>query len=83
VVADLHKLAVGREDYTRKVAEAHQAGVQAAVAYFDRQVGTRTGRHGAEHVQGEGLLAVGFTHRTSRAFAAQPGAAGDRGGRQP
>jgi conjugative relaxase-like TrwC/TraI family protein len=51
----------------RKVAEAHQAGVRAAVAYLDAQVGTRTGRHGAEHVRGEGLLAVGFTHRTSRA----------------
>jgi conjugative relaxase-like TrwC/TraI family protein len=49
------------------VAEAHQAGVRAAVAYLDEQVGTRTGRHGAEHVQGAGLLAVGFTHRTSRA----------------
>jgi conjugative relaxase-like TrwC/TraI family protein len=49
------------------IAEAHQAGVLAAVAYLDQQVGTRTGRHGAEHVPGEGLLAVGFTHRTSRA----------------
>jgi conjugative relaxase-like TrwC/TraI family protein len=59
--------ALGDEATGRKVAEAHQAGVRAAVAYLDQQVGTRTGRHGAEHVQGEGLLAVGFTHRTSRA----------------
>jgi conjugative relaxase-like TrwC/TraI family protein len=59
--------ALGDEATSRKVAEAHQAGVRAAVAYLDAQVGTRTGRHGAEHVQGEGLLAVGFTHRTSRA----------------
>jgi conjugative relaxase-like TrwC/TraI family protein len=59
--------ALGDEATGRKVAEAHQAGVRAAVAYLDSQVGTRTGRHGAEHVQGEGLLAVGFTHRTSRA----------------
>jgi conjugative relaxase-like TrwC/TraI family protein len=59
--------ALGDEATGRKVAEAHQAGVRAAVAYLDEQVGTRTGRHGAEHVQGEGLLAVGFTHRTSRA----------------
>jgi conjugative relaxase-like TrwC/TraI family protein len=58
---------LGDEATGRKVAEAHQAGVRAAVAYLDSQVGTRTGRHGAEHVQGEGLLAVGFTHRTSRA----------------
>jgi conjugative relaxase-like TrwC/TraI family protein len=59
--------ALGDEATGRRVAEAHQAGVRAAVAYLDNQVGTRTGRHGAEHMQGEGLLAVGFTHRTSRA----------------
>jgi conjugative relaxase-like TrwC/TraI family protein len=58
---------LGDEATGRRVAEAHQAGVRAAVAYLDGQVGTRTGRHGAEHVQGSGLLAVGFTHRTSRA----------------
>jgi conjugative relaxase-like TrwC/TraI family protein len=59
--------ALGDEATGRRVAEAHQAGVRAAVAYLDGPVGTRTGRHGAEHVQGSGLLAVGFTHRTSRA----------------
>jgi conjugative relaxase-like TrwC/TraI family protein len=59
--------ALGDEATGRRVGEAHQADVRAAVAYLDSQVGTRTGRHGAEHVQGEGLLAVGFTHRTSRA----------------
>jgi conjugative relaxase-like TrwC/TraI family protein len=59
--------ALGDEATGRRVAAAHQAGVRAAVAYLDSQVGTRTGRHGAEHVQGSGLLAVGFTHRTSRA----------------
>jgi conjugative relaxase-like TrwC/TraI family protein len=59
--------ALGDQQTGAKVAEAHQAGVRAAVAYLDGQVGTRTGRHGAEHVQGSGLLAVGFTHRTSRA----------------
>jgi conjugative relaxase-like TrwC/TraI family protein len=59
--------ALGDEQTGRRVAEAHQAGVRAAVAYLDGQVGTRTGRHGAEHVRGSGLLAVGFTHRTSRA----------------
>jgi conjugative relaxase-like TrwC/TraI family protein len=59
--------ALGDEATGRRVAEAQQAGVRAAVAYLDSQVGTRTGRHGAEHVQGSGLLAVGFTHRTSRA----------------
>jgi conjugative relaxase-like TrwC/TraI family protein len=58
---------LGDAQTSRQVAAAHQAGVRAAVAYLDRQVGTRTGRHGAEHVQGDGLLVVGFTHRTSRA----------------
>ena len=58
---------LGDAQTSRQVAAAHQAGVRAAVAYLDRQVGTRTGRHGAEHVRGDGLLAVGFTHRTSRA----------------
>jgi conjugative relaxase-like TrwC/TraI family protein len=52
---------------SREVAAAHQAGVRAAVAYLDGHAGTRTGRHGTEHVLGDGLLAVGFTHRTSRA----------------
>jgi conjugative relaxase-like TrwC/TraI family protein len=56
------------DDRTRHAArEAHRVGVAAAVAYLDGQVGTRRGRDGAEHVGGEGLLAVGFTHRTSRA----------------
>jgi conjugative relaxase-like TrwC/TraI family protein len=59
--------ALGDEATGRKVSEAHHAGVRAAVAYLDSQVGTRTGRRGAEHVLGSGLLAVGFTHRTSRA----------------
>jgi len=59
--------ALGDQQTGAAVADAHQAGVRAGVAYLDAQVGTRTGRHGAEHVQGSGLLAVGFTHRTSRA----------------
>jgi conjugative relaxase-like TrwC/TraI family protein len=59
--------ALGDQHTGAAVAEAHQAGVRAAIAYLDEQVGTRTGRHGADHVQGSGLLAVGFTHRTSRA----------------
>jgi conjugative relaxase-like TrwC/TraI family protein len=37
--------ALGDEATGRRVAEAHQAGVRAAVAYLDQQVGTRTGRH--------------------------------------
>jgi conjugative relaxase-like TrwC/TraI family protein len=56
------------DDRTRRASrQAHQVGVQAAVAYLDSQVGTRRGRGGAEHVGGSGLVAVGFTHRISRA----------------
>jgi conjugative relaxase-like TrwC/TraI family protein len=56
------------DDTTRRASrQAHQVGVQAAVAYLDSQVGTRRGRGGAEHVGGAGLVAVGFTHRISRA----------------
>jgi conjugative relaxase-like TrwC/TraI family protein len=51
---------------SRAATDAHQAGVAAAVRYLDRQVGTRTGRDGAKHVAGSGLVAVGFTHRVSR-----------------
>jgi TrwC relaxase len=47
--------------------QAHHAGVAAAVTYLDGQVRTRTGRDGAKHVAGTGLVAVGLTHRISRA----------------
>jgi conjugative relaxase-like TrwC/TraI family protein len=50
----------------RTVLAAHHAGVREAVAYLDAQVGTRRGHGGVQHVSGQGLLAVGFDHRTSR-----------------
>jgi conjugative relaxase-like TrwC/TraI family protein len=50
----------------RAVLEAHHAGVREATAYLDEHVGTRRGHGGHEHVQGRGVLAVGFDHRTSR-----------------
>jgi conjugative relaxase-like TrwC/TraI family protein len=50
----------------RAVLAAHHAGLAAAVAYLDGQVGTRRGHGGTEHVRGGGLVAVGFDHRTSR-----------------
>jgi conjugative relaxase-like TrwC/TraI family protein len=58
---------LGDERARRAARQAHQVGVEAAVAYLDGQVGTRRGRGGAEHVGGSGLVAVGFTHRVSRA----------------
>jgi conjugative relaxase-like TrwC/TraI family protein len=51
----------------RAVLAAHHAGVREAVAYLDGHLGTRRGHGGVQHVQGRGLLAVGFDHRTSRA----------------
>jgi conjugative relaxase-like TrwC/TraI family protein len=50
----------------RAVLDAHHAGVHEAVAYLDEQIGTRRGHGGVQHVSGQGLLAVGFDHRTSR-----------------
>jgi conjugative relaxase-like TrwC/TraI family protein len=45
---------------------AHHVGVAEAVACLDTYIGTRRGHGGHEHVSGQGLLAVGFDHRTSR-----------------
>jgi conjugative relaxase-like TrwC/TraI family protein len=50
----------------RAVLAAHHAGVREAVAYLDGHLGSRRGHGGVQHVQGRGLLAVGFDHRTSR-----------------
>jgi conjugative relaxase-like TrwC/TraI family protein len=50
----------------RAVLAAHHAGVREAVAYLDGHLGARRGHGGHEHVSGQGLLAVGFDHRTSR-----------------
>jgi conjugative relaxase-like TrwC/TraI family protein len=50
----------------RAVLAAHQAGLAEAVVYLDEQLGARRGHGGVQHVQGQGLLAVGFDHRTSR-----------------
>jgi conjugative relaxase-like TrwC/TraI family protein len=50
----------------RAVLAAHHAGVREAIGYLDAYVGTRRGHAGHQHVSGQGLLAVGFDHRTSR-----------------
>ena len=47
-------------------APAHHAGLDEAVAYLDGHLGARRGHGGVQHVSGQGLLAVGFDHRTSR-----------------
>jgi conjugative relaxase-like TrwC/TraI family protein len=50
----------------RAVLAAHHAGLAEAVGYLDEQLGARRGHGGVQHVSGQGLLAVGFDHRTSR-----------------
>jgi conjugative relaxase-like TrwC/TraI family protein len=50
----------------RAVLAAHHAGLAEAVAYLDEHLGARRGHGGVQHVAGQGLLAVGFDHRTSR-----------------
>jgi conjugative relaxase-like TrwC/TraI family protein len=51
---------------SRAVLSAHHAGLAEAVTYLDRHLGARRGHGGVQHVSGQGLLAVGFDHRTSR-----------------
>jgi conjugative relaxase-like TrwC/TraI family protein len=50
----------------RAVLQAHHAGLAEAVAYLDEHMGARRGHGGVQHVAGQGVLAVGFDHRTSR-----------------
>jgi conjugative relaxase-like TrwC/TraI family protein len=50
----------------RAVLSAHHAGLSEAVGYLDEHLGARRGHAGVQHVSGQGLLAVGFDHRTSR-----------------
>jgi conjugative relaxase-like TrwC/TraI family protein len=50
----------------RAVLAAHHAGLAEAVGYLDEYLGARRGHGGVQHVSGQGLLAVGFDHRTSR-----------------
>jgi conjugative relaxase-like TrwC/TraI family protein len=50
----------------RAVLSAHHSGLTEAVGYLDEHLGTRRGHGGVQHVSGQGVLAVGFDHRTSR-----------------
>jgi conjugative relaxase-like TrwC/TraI family protein len=58
--------ALGDPATDRTVLQAHHAGLAEAVAYLDQHLGTRRGHGGIQHVPGQGVLAVGFDHRTSR-----------------
>jgi conjugative relaxase-like TrwC/TraI family protein len=57
---------LGDKDTGRAVLAAHHAGLAEAVGYLDGHLGARRGHGGVQHVSGQGLLAVGFDHRTSR-----------------
>src|SRR6266498_3933849 len=50
-----------------QVLQAHHEATTEALGYLEEHVGTRRGHGGCDHVAGNGLLAVGFDHRTSRA----------------
>src|SRR6266540_1403402 len=50
-----------------QVLDAHHEASREALGYLEEHVGARRGHGGCDHVAGNGLLAVGFDHRTSRA----------------
>jgi conjugative relaxase-like TrwC/TraI family protein len=50
----------------RAVLAAHHTGLAEAVGYLDEHLGARRGHGGVQHVSGQGLLGVGFDHRSSR-----------------
>jgi conjugative relaxase-like TrwC/TraI family protein len=58
---------LGDAKVAAQVLEAHHQATTDALSYLEEHVGVRRGHGGHEHVQGNGLLAVGFDHRTSRA----------------
>src|SRR6266498_1957737 len=49
------------------VLDAHHQATSEALGYLEDHVGARRGHGGCDHVDGNGLVAVGFDHRTSRA----------------
>jgi conjugative relaxase-like TrwC/TraI family protein len=59
---------LGSPEVSSAALAAHNAGVEAAVAYLDEVVGARRGKAGRNlvHVDGQGVLAASFTHRQSR-----------------
>jgi conjugative relaxase-like TrwC/TraI family protein len=59
--------ALGGPEVAGQVAEAHGKAVQAALAYMQREAcWTRRGAGGSEFVKGNGYLAAGYVHRSSR-----------------
>ncbi|MCE0487820.1 MobF family relaxase [Ornithinimicrobium sediminis] len=59
--------AIAPPEISQVVAEAHEAAVQDALTFLERQVlYTREGKNGARQVETRGLIAAAFTHRDSR-----------------
>ncbi|OLT22056.1 hypothetical protein BJF81_13930 [Ornithinimicrobium sp. CNJ-824] len=59
--------AIAPPEISQAVADAHDAAVQDALAFLERQVlYTREGKDGARQVETRGLIAAAFTHRDSR-----------------
>jgi conjugative relaxase-like TrwC/TraI family protein len=58
---------LGDAQVAAHVLEAHHQATEEALGYLEEHVGARRGHGGCEHVAGQGLVAVGFDHRTSRA----------------
>ncbi|HWO82265.1 MAG TPA: MobF family relaxase [Solirubrobacterales bacterium] len=60
--------ALGRHPVAVEVKAAHAAAVEAGLGYLQREAcWTRRGAGGREFVQGNGFLAAGYLHRSSRA----------------
>jgi conjugative relaxase-like TrwC/TraI family protein len=58
---------LGNARVAAQVLDAHQRATSEALSYLEDHVGARRGHGGCDHVQGSGLVAVGFDHRTLRA----------------
>ena len=59
---------MGDRDTVAAVRDAHEAAVDAAFTYIEREAArSRTGAQGAGQIEVRGLVAAGFRHRTSRA----------------
>ena len=59
---------LGDPEIAAAVRDAHKESVDAAFGYLDRHAArSRRGRDGVEQVVGDGLVAAGIRHRTSRA----------------
>jgi conjugative relaxase-like TrwC/TraI family protein len=60
--------ALGGSPVGTEVKAAHTAAVESALGYMQREAcWTRRGKGGREFVHGDGFLAAGYTHRSSRA----------------